>query len=79
MLNYMDLIYFLKLYFSGVLILVILIGVNMLCNVFGVSTWYSFLTSQNKINILEGIYLSVLYPLIIGFISYIILKLLIFK
>jgi len=58
-----------KLYFTGLLILIVAILANFLATQLGLKTWYDFLNqwgNGNALNFKDGLWLFVIYPLILG-------------
>ncbi|MEC7173340.1 MAG: DUF7672 family protein [Flavobacteriaceae bacterium] len=58
-----------KLYFTGLLILIVAILANFLATQLGLKTWYDFLNqwgNGNALNFKDGFWLFVIYPLILG-------------
>ena len=58
-----------KFYFTGLVILVVAIFANFLAAQLGLKTWYDFLNqldSGNALNFKDGIWLFILYPIILG-------------
>ena len=58
-----------KFYFTGLVILVVAILANFLATQLGLKTWYDFLNqwgSGNALNFKDGIWLFILYPIILG-------------
>ena len=58
-----------KFYFIGLVILVVAILANFLAAQLGLKTWYDFLNQwggANAINFKDGIWLFILYPIILG-------------
>ena len=58
-----------KLYFTGLLILIVAILANFLAAQLGLKTWYDFLNqwgNGNALNFKDGFWLFVIYPLILG-------------
>ena len=58
-----------KIYFSGLVILVVAIFTNFLAAQLGLKTWYDFLNhlgSGNALNFKDGIWLFIFYPIILG-------------
>ena len=58
-----------KFYFTGLVILVVAILANFLAAQLGLKTWYDFLNqsgSGNALNFKDGIWLFILYPIILG-------------
>jgi len=58
-----------KLYFTGLLILIVAILANFLATQLGLKTWYDFLNqwgNGNALNFKDGFCLFVIYPLILG-------------
>ena len=58
-----------KLYVMGLMILIIAILANFLATQLGLKTWYDFLNqwgNRDALNLKDGLWLFVLYPLILG-------------
>ena len=58
-----------KLYVMGLMILIIAILVNFLATQLGLKTWYDFLNqwgNGDALSLKDGLWLFVLYPLILG-------------
>ena len=58
-----------KLYVMGLMILIIAILANFLATQLGLKTWYDFLNqwgNGDALNLKDGLWLFVLYPLILG-------------
>ena len=58
-----------KLYVMGLMILIIAILANFLATQLGLRTWYEFLTQWGNgeaLSLKDGLWLFVLYPLILG-------------
>ena len=58
-----------KLYVMGLMILIIAILANFLATQLGLKTWYDFLNqwgNGDAISLKDGLWLFVLYPLILG-------------
>lgn len=58
-----------KLYMMGLVVLVLAILANFLAAQLGLKTWYDFLNqwgAGNALNFKDGLWLFVLYPLILG-------------
>ena len=58
-----------KLYLVGLVVLVLAILANFLAAQLGLKTWYDFLNqwgAGNTLNFKDGLWLFVLYPLILG-------------
>ena len=58
-----------KLYLVGLVVLVLAILTNFLAAQLGLRTWYDFLNqwgAGNALNFKDGLWLFVLYPLILG-------------
>ena len=58
-----------KFYFTGLVILVVAIFANFLAAQLSLKTWYDFLNqwgSENALNFKDGIWLFILYPIILG-------------
>ena len=58
-----------KLYITGLVILVIAILANFLATQLGLKTWYDFLNqwgNGDALSLKDGLWLFVLYPLILG-------------
>ncbi|MGB2252193.1 MAG: DUF7672 family protein [Flavobacteriaceae bacterium] len=58
-----------KLYLVGLVVLVLAILANFLAAQLGLKTWYDFLNqwgAGNALNFKDGLWLFVLYPLILG-------------
>jgi hypothetical protein len=58
-----------KLYLMGLVVLVLAILANFLAAQLGLKTWYDFLNqwgAGNTLNFKDGLWLFVLYPLILG-------------
>tara|TARA_B100001059_G_scaffold66772_1_gene63397 strand:+ start:10075 stop:10305 length:231 start_codon:yes stop_codon:yes gene_type:complete len=58
-----------KLYVMGLMILIIAILANFLATQLGLKTWYEFLSQWGNVDALcfkDGLWLFVLYPLILG-------------
>jgi hypothetical protein len=58
-----------KLYLVGLVVLVLAILANFLAAQLGLRTWYDFLNqwgAGNALNFKDGLWLFVLYPLILG-------------
>ena len=58
-----------KFYFTGLVILVVAIFANFLAAQLGLKTWYDFLNqlgSGNALNFKDGIWLFIIYPIILG-------------
>ena len=58
-----------KLYVMGLMILIIAILVNFLATQLGLKTWYDFLNqwgNRDALSLKDGLWLFVLYPLILG-------------
>jgi hypothetical protein len=58
-----------KLYVMGLMILIIAILVNFLATQLGLKTWYDFLNQWgygDALSLKDGLWLFVLYPLILG-------------
>jgi hypothetical protein len=69
----------LKIYLAGMAVLMAAIGLNLLANLLGLSTWYDFLgaVSQDglmvalrRLSALDYLFLIVLYPLLLGLAAY---------
>jgi len=58
-----------KLYVMGLMILIIAILANFLATQLGLKTWYDFLNqwgNRDALSLKDGLWLFVLYPLILG-------------
>ena len=58
-----------KLYFVGLIILIVAIMANYLATQLGLKTWYDFINqlgNANALNFKDGLWLFVVYPLILG-------------
>ena len=58
-----------KFYFTGLVILLVAIFANLLAAQLGLKTWYDFLNqlgSGNALNFKDGIWLFIIYPIILG-------------
>lgn len=58
-----------KIYFTGIVILVVAIGANIIASYLGFKTWYDFLEGLGNglsLSILDILWLFILYPLILG-------------
>lgn len=58
-----------KMYFIGIVILVVAIGANIIAAYFGIKTWYDFLEGIGNglsLTMLDIVWLFILYPLILG-------------
>lgn len=57
-------------YFSGVIILLSAIGLNMLSGMVGLSSWYDFLQNPRKTLSMDNyLYLFIVYPYLLGWVS----------
>jgi hypothetical protein len=69
----------LKIYLAGMAVLVAAIGLNLLANLLGLSTWYDFLgtvsqqglmAALRRLSVLDYLFLIVLYPFLLGLAAY---------
>ena len=61
---------FLRYLIYGWIILIAAIPVNIIAKKIGLVTWYDFLVFKNSISFLDGLFMSIVYPLIFGVIIY---------
>jgi len=68
-----------KIYLAGLAVLLIAVALNLLANAAGLATWYSFLsqvsqqgfsTAVQGLDVLEILFLVLLYPLGLGLAAY---------
>lgn len=68
-----------KIYLAGLVVLIVAILLNMLANLVGLTTWYSFLTQVSQqgfssavqdLTAIEMLFLILLYPLLLGVAAY---------
>jgi hypothetical protein len=69
----------LKIYIAGLVVLFAAVILNLLANVLGVATWYSFLAQAGQqgfvaavrsLNGFEIVFLAMLYPFLLGLAAY---------
>jgi hypothetical protein len=69
-----------KIYLAGMAVLVAAIGLNLLANLLGLSTWYDFLgavsqeglmAALRRLSVLDYLFLIVVYPFLLGLAAYI--------
>ena len=65
---------YLKHFGYGWIILIVAIIVNIIAKKLGIATWYDFLLDRKSLNILNYIFLFVIYPGIFGAIIYFLKK-----
>jgi hypothetical protein len=70
---------FLKIHLAGMAVLMAAIGLNLLANILGLSTWYDFLGAASqqglmaalrRLSVLDTLFLIVLYPFLLGLAAY---------
>jgi|APFre7841882724_1041349.scaffolds.fasta_scaffold345053_2 uncharacterized membrane protein YczE len=80
----MTLMLLFKIYLVGLMILVVAIGLNILANLLGLSTWYSFLNQVSQQGLFIALknmkatdffFLILLYPFLLGATAYLMLNL----
>jgi hypothetical protein len=68
-----------KIYLAGMTVLIAAIGLNLLANLFGLSTWYDFLgevsqqglmAALRRLSALDYLFLIVVYPFLLGLAAY---------
>ena len=64
----------LKIYFSGVIMLIGAIFLNYLGNVLGFNSWHDIITQKEKIDLYSSFFLFFIYPIGLGFFVYFNLK-----
>ena len=57
---------FLKYLIYGWIILIVAIPINIIAKKIGLVTWYDFLVFKETIGPLDGIFMFIVYPLILG-------------
>jgi hypothetical protein len=71
----------LKIYLSGLAVLITAIGLNLVAGELGLSTWYTFLALTGKQGLLEALkslnmgdylFLFLIYPVLLGLAAYLI-------
>jgi hypothetical protein len=69
----------LRIYLAGMAVLLAAIGLNLLANFMGLSTWYDFLgtvseqglmAALRRLSALDYLFLIVLYPFLLGLAAY---------
>ena len=69
----------LKVYLAGLVVLIVAVVLNLLANVIGLATWYSFLNQVSQrgffpalqdLKMIEILFLILLYPLLLGLAAY---------
>jgi hypothetical protein len=69
----------LKVYLAGLVVLIVAVVLNLLANVIGLATWYSFFNQVSQrgffpalqsLKMIEILFLILLYPLLLGLAAY---------